>query len=159
MEKSDLPTGGQPHQLAKSVKELWEEMSCYLPFIDKEVFKGVTPPEGMPTTMVREAEPQIPMAIPTAASKEQAAKEAPLNPAKERECPKFPRWEKVLHPSWPVAVAGQPPHPSRSPEQTYPLVANCGLPAKMEPMKTPSPSTGLRSCMPMDAYSQFLGGH
>ena len=30
VEKSDLPTGGHPHWLAESVKELWEEMSCYL---------------------------------------------------------------------------------------------------------------------------------
>ena len=105
-EKSDLPTGGQPCWLAKSVKELWEEMSCYLSFSDKEVFEGITPLEGMPTTVVKEAEPHIPMSIPTATSKEQAAKETPLNPAKERKCPKFPGWEKVLHPSWPVAVAG-----------------------------------------------------
>ena len=89
--------------------------------------------------MFEEAKPHIPMAIPTTASKEQAAKEASLKPAKERKCPKFPRWEKVLHPSWPVAVAGQPPHLSRSQEQTYPLVANHGLPAKIEPMKTPTP--------------------
>ena len=114
-------------------------MSCYLSFTDKEVFEGVTPLEGMPTTMVKEAELHIPTAIPTTASKEQAAKEAPPNPAMERKCPKFPRWEKVLHPSQPVAVAGHPPHPSRSPEHTYPLVADCGLPAKMEPTKTPSP--------------------
>ena len=38
-EKSYLPTGGQPHQLAKSVKELWEEMKCYLSFLDREVLK------------------------------------------------------------------------------------------------------------------------
>ena len=116
--------------MAESVKELWEEMSCYLSFSDKE---------GMPTTVVKEAEPHIPMAIPTATSKEQAAKEAPLNPAKERKCPKLPRWEKLLHPSQPVVVAGQPPYLSRSLEQTYPLVANCGPPAKIEPTKTPSP--------------------
>ena len=61
-------------------------MSCYLSFSDKEVFKGLTLPEGMPTTLCKEAKPHIPMAIPTTASKDQAAKEASLKPAKERKC-------------------------------------------------------------------------
>ena len=95
----------------KVVKELWEEMSCYLSFLDKEVFEGITPLEGMPTTLVEEAKPHSVMAIPSATSIEQAAKEASQKPAKERKCPKIPRWEKVLHPSQPVVVAGQPPHP------------------------------------------------
>ena len=43
--KVDLPTGGRPHLLAESVKELWEEMRCYLSFLDEEVFKGVVLPE------------------------------------------------------------------------------------------------------------------
>ena len=73
-EKSDLPTGGQPCQLVKSVKELWEKMSCYLSFLDKEVFKGITPPEGMPTNLVEEAKAHSLMAIPATTSKEQAAK-------------------------------------------------------------------------------------
>ena len=89
-EKSDLPNGGQPHWLAKSVKELQEKMSCYLSFSDKEVFKGISPLEGMSTTLVKEAEPHGIMAIPAATSKEQAAKEASQKPAKERKCPKFP---------------------------------------------------------------------
>ena len=41
-EKTDLPTGEKPHLLAASVKELQEEMRCYLSFSDKEVFEGVT---------------------------------------------------------------------------------------------------------------------
>ena len=45
-ETSDLPTGGQPHQLAESVKELQEEMRCFLSFLDREVFEGVTPLGG-----------------------------------------------------------------------------------------------------------------
>ena len=137
MEKSDLPTGRQPHWLAESVKELQEEMSHYLSFSDKEVFEGLTPLEGTSTTLVEEAEPHIPMAIPTTASKEKAAKEASLKPAKERKCTNFPGWEKVLHPSWPVVVAGQPPHPLRSLEQTYPLVANLNQPAKIVPLESP----------------------
>ena len=139
VERTNLPTGGQPHWLAKSEKELWEKMSCYLSFLDKEVFEGVTPPGGMPTSPIEEAEPHSMMAIPAIMSKEQAAKETSQKLAKERKCPKFPGWEKVLHPSWPVVVAGQPPHLSRSPEWTYPLMANCNEPTKMVPTETPSP--------------------
>ena len=65
-------------------------MSCYLSFSDKEVFKGITPLEGMPTTVAEEAEPHILMAISTTTSKEQAAKETPQKPVKERNCPRFP---------------------------------------------------------------------
>ena len=42
-EKADLPAGGRPHLLEKSVKELWEEMRCYLSFSDEEVLKGMVP--------------------------------------------------------------------------------------------------------------------
>ena len=84
-EKSDLPTEGQPHWLAKSVRELWEKMSCYLSFLDKEVFEGVTPLEGMPTSPVEEAEPHSMMTVPTVTSKEQT-KETSQKLAKERQC-------------------------------------------------------------------------
>ena len=109
VEKSDLPTGGQPHWLAESVKELWEEMRCYLSFLDKEIFEGVTPPEGMPTGLVEEAGPHSMMATPAITFKVQAVKETSQEPVKERKCPKFPGWEKVLHLSRPMVVAGQPP--------------------------------------------------
>ena len=56
-EKTDLPTGGQPCLLAESVKELWEEMRCYLSFSGKEVFEGVTPPEEMSANTAEEAKP------------------------------------------------------------------------------------------------------
>ena len=119
-------------------------MRCYLSFTDQEVFEGVTPLEGMPTGLVEESQPPSETATPVIAPKELTAKETPQKPAKERKCPKFPRWEKVLHPSWPVAVAGQPPCPSRSLEWTYPLVANCNQPMKAVPTKTPSPMQGLQ---------------
>ena len=138
VEKSDLPTGGQPCWLAKSVKELWE-MKYYLSFLDREVLEGVTPPEGMPSSPVEEAEPPSVMTVPAATSQEQAVKETPLKPVKERKCPKFPRWEKVLHPSQPVVVAGKPPHLSRSLEQTYLLVADCNQPMNIVPPEPPSP--------------------
>ena len=98
-EKTDLPTGGQPCLLAESVKELQEEMRCYLSFSDKEVFKGVTPPEEMSANPAEEAEPHSPTTMPAIASKEQATRKASQEPAAERKSPEFPRWEKVLHPS------------------------------------------------------------
>ena len=136
VEKTDLPTGGQPCWLAESVQELWEKMSCYLSFSDKEGFEGVTPP--MPTSPVEEAEPHGMTAIPAIASKEQAAKETSQKPSEERKSPKFSRWEKVLHPSRHVVVAGQPSCP-RSSEQAYPLTTNCNQPTKIAPTETPSP--------------------
>ena len=91
----------------------------------------------MPTSPVEEAEPHSMMTIPTISSKEQAVKQTSQEQVKERKCPKFPRWEKVLHPSWPVVVAGQPPCPSRSPEQTYLLMANQNQPMEIAPTETP----------------------
>ena len=75
--------------------------------------------------------------------KESATRETPLELAQGRKCPMFPRWEKVLHPSQPVAVVGKPPHPSRNPEWTYLLKATCNQPTKKVPTKTPSPAQRL----------------
>ena len=97
------------------------------------------PPEGMPSSPVEGAEPPSMTTVLTATSQEQAVMETLQEPVKERKCPKFPRWEKVLHLSQPVVVAGQPPCPSRSPEQTYPLVANCNQPANIVPPELTSP--------------------
>ena len=91
-------------------------MNHYLSFSDREGFEGVTPLEGMPNSPVEEAKHHSMMAVPTITYQEQAVKEASQKLVKERKCPKFPRWEKVLHPSQPVVVAGQPPCPSRCPE-------------------------------------------
>ena len=103
----------------------------------------MTPPEGMPTGPVEESQPPSETATPVIAPKESTVKETPQDLAKERKCLKFPGWEKVLHPSWLVVVAGQPPHPSRSLEQTYPLVADHNWPMKAAPTQTPSPTQGL----------------
>ena len=138
-EKTDPPTGGQPHLLAESVKELWEEMRCYLSFSDKEVFKGVTPLEEVSTNSAEEAKPHSMTTVPTIAPKEQTTREASLGPVVERKSPKFPRWEKVLHPSWPVMAAGQVPHPSKSPEWTHSLMADHNWHTKMAPIEAPSP--------------------
>ena len=75
--------------------------------------------------------------------KKLATRKTPLELAQKRKCPKFPGWEKVLHPSQPVVVVGKPPCPSRSLEQTYPIEAACNQPMKKLPAKTPSPAQGL----------------
>ena len=90
-EKSNPPAGGQPHWLAESVKELREEMRCYLSFTDQEVFEGVTPLEGMLTGPAEESQPPSDTATPVVTPKELTAKETPQEPTKERKCPKFPR--------------------------------------------------------------------
>ena len=91
VEKSNLPAGGQPHQLAESAKELREEMRCYLSFTDHEVFEGVTPLEGMPTGPTEESQPPSEATTPVATPKESTTKETPWELTKERKCPKFPR--------------------------------------------------------------------
>ena len=138
-EKTDLPTGGQPCLLAENVKELQEEMRCHLSFSDKEVFEGVTPLEEMSTDPAEEAEPHSVITMLAIAPKEQATGKASQEPAMERKSPKFPSWEKVLYPSQPVVAAGQLPCPSRSLEQTHPLMANRNCHTKMAPIEAPSP--------------------
>ena len=155
VEKSNLPAGGQPCWLAESAKELREEMRCYLFFTDYNVFEGVTPPEGTPTDQVEESQPPSETANTVIAPKESTAKETTQELVKERECPKFPRWEKVLHPCWPVAVVGQPPHPSRTLEETYPLTATHDWPLRAVPTKTSLSCTRIRDNPSMGTYSQF----
>ena len=45
-EQNNLPTGGKPCLLVKSVLELRKEVRWYLTFTDKEVFQGVAIPEA-----------------------------------------------------------------------------------------------------------------
>ena len=156
MEKSNPPAGGQPHWLAESAKELREEMRCYLSFTDCKVLEGVTPPEETLTDQVEESQPPSETAMTVIAPKESTTKETPQEPTKERKCPKFPRWEKVLHPSQLVVVAGQPPCPSRSPEQTYLLVDTCNQPMKTVPTETPSPTQGLEVAHQWTPTPSFL---
>ena len=101
------------------------------------------PPEETLPDPVEESQPTSKMDMPVAVPTESATKKTPQEPAQERKCPKFPRWEKVLHPSQLVAVVGKPPHTSRSPEQTYLLEAAHNWPTKKLLTETPSPAQGL----------------
>ena len=83
-EKVNLPTGGQPHLLAGSMIELWEEMKCYLFFSVEDVFQGMALPEETPIILPKEVMPQSTQPVPTStpmkkATMEPTAKNRPLN--------------------------------------------------------------------------------
>ena len=118
-------------------------MRCYLSFTDHEVFEGMIPPEETIPNQVKESHLASKMDTIVDVPKESATRKTLQELAQEKKCPKFPGWEKVLHPSQLVVVVGKPPHPSRSPEQTYLLEAAHDQPTKKVPTKTPSPTQGL----------------
>ena len=104
-EQNNLPAGGEPHLLAKSVQELREEVKWYLSFTDKEVFWGVALPE-------KEEEEESPRAsAATTVTKVPCIPEFPP----ENRALKFEGWWKVLHPSRPGVAAGDIPPPTRTP--------------------------------------------
>ena len=63
-EKVNPPTEGKPCLLVGSVIELWEEMECYLSFSDKDMFKGVAPPEETSVIPPEEVTPQSTQSTP-----------------------------------------------------------------------------------------------
>ena len=101
-EKIDLPAGGRPGLLAESLKELKEEVKCYLPFSNEEVFHGV----DLPKKENDQSLETLPANIPKAP----CAPELPT----ERRSPKFLGWGKILHPLRPVVAAGEISQPSRA---------------------------------------------
>ena len=111
--------------------------------MDDKVFEGMIPPEETIPDPVEEYHLANEMDMTVNVPKKSATRETPLELAQERKCPKFPRLQKVLHPSWLVVVVGKPPHPSRSPEWTYLLEATRDQPTKKAPIETPSPAQGL----------------
>ena len=118
-------------------------MRCYLSFTDHKVLEGAIPPGETIPDPVGEFHPASKTDMIVNVPKKSASRETPLELAQERKSPKLPRWEKVLHPSQPVAVVGKPPCTSRSPEQTYLLEATHNQPMKKVSAKTPSPAQGL----------------
>ena len=84
-------------------------MGCYLSFSDEEVFKAVAPPEEMSTSPAKKAGPHSMATTPAGAPNVQATTKAAWELAVERKFPKFPSWEKVLHPSQPVVAVGTDP--------------------------------------------------
>ena len=165
VEKADPCAGGRPCLLAESVKELWEEMRCYLSSSDKEVFKGMVPLEETSTTLTEEANPQSTGTTPASTSEEEATMRVTREPAVERRSPKFPGWEKVLHPSQPMVAVGQIPYPSRGPrlrfcnwEERVVWIPWTELSKMMTtPHETPSPTQELEVIWQVTMTPSFLG--
>ena len=125
VEKVDPPMKGKPCLLAESVKELREEMRCYLSFAKEDMFKGVALLEETSTIQMEEADPQSARSTPANTLEVEATVGMAREPTVEKRPPiKFPGWEKVLHPSQPMVAAGQIPPPSRDP-RLRPSVGNC----------------------------------
>ena len=102
-EQNNLPAGGEPRLLAKSVLELREEVKWYLSFTNEEVFLGVALPkkeeeESLKTLSTADI-PKVPCV---------------LEPPLEERAPKFLGWEKVPHPSQPVVAAREIPQPTKA---------------------------------------------
>ena len=163
-EKADLPAGGRPCWLAESVKELQEEMRCYLSFSDEEVLKGMILLEETSTIPTEKANHQS-ATTPASTPEEEAIAGMAREPAAERRSPKFPGWEKVLHLSQPVVAAGQIPHPSRSPrlrfcnwEQRVVQIPQTELFKMMTtPQETPLPTQELEVIWQATQTPGFLG--
>ena len=98
-EKVDQPAGGKLCLLEESVKELREELRCYLSFSNEEVFKGVALLEEMSAALVEEAIPQSTRTTPASTPEGSAVMGATKEPAVEKRVSKFLGWENVLHPS------------------------------------------------------------
>ena len=115
-ERVDPPAGGRPHLLAENVKELQEEMRCYLSFLDEEVFKGMDLQEEMSAKPTEKADPQSARTTPVSTPEEEATVGTAKESIAEKRPPiKFLGWEKVLHPSQPMVAARQiPPSVERS---------------------------------------------
>ena len=79
------------------------------------------------------------------------------NQSRRRSAQSSPDGKRVLHPSQPVVVAGQPPHPLRSLEQTYPLCDQSQPARRSSIPRTYLPSIGIRGCSPVGTYSWVPG--
>ena len=163
-EKTDLPVGGRPHLLAESLKELQEEMRCYLSFSDEEVLKGMDPLEEKSAIPTEEANPQSAM-TPASTPEEQVTVRAVREQAAERKSPKF-LWLREGITPLPICGGCQADAPSvkRSKTKALQLRRKDGLSPPNQitegdnhTKETPSPTTRVRSHLPSDANSLFPG--
>ena len=113
VEKSDLSTGEQPCWLAKSVKELWEEMSCYLSFLDKRSFWGRNSSREDALHCSQGSQASHPNGYTHHCLQGTSCQGGPSKSSQGEEVPTIPWMGKSATPIQPVAVAGQPPCPSR----------------------------------------------
>ena len=160
VEKTDLPSGGRPCLLVESVKDCKKRWGITSHSNIEEVLKGVIPLGETSTIPTEEADHQ---STTTSARipKGKAIKGAARESAVERKSPKFLRWEKVLHPSWPVVAAGLIPCPSRGPklrEEWVVQIPQTKLSKKMTtPQEAPSPSQELEVVWQVTPIPSFLG--
>ena len=130
-EQYNLPAGGEPRLLAKSVLELREEVKWYHSFTDEEVFWGMALPK-------KEEEDSLQTICAADVSKTHCAPE----PALEGRAPKFLGWEKVLHPSQPVVAAGEIPQLTRTLRlkvRSSQLSQMIPIKPPVSPLRTPTP--------------------
>ena len=130
-EQNNLPAGGEPCLLVRSILELREEVKWYLSFTDEEVFWGVAFPKEE-----EEDSPQTPCT--TDLSKAHCTPE----PVPEGRAPKFLGWEKVLHPSWSVVATGDIPQLTRTPRLkvgSSQLSQMIPIKPPVSPLRTPTP--------------------
>ena len=71
-EKINPPSKGKPCLLVESVKELQEEMTCYLFFSNLDAFKGMALPEEKSAIQTEEADPQNARLTPAGTPEEEA---------------------------------------------------------------------------------------
>ena len=121
-EQNNLPAGGEPCLLVKSVLELREEVKWYLSFTDEEVFQGVALPEKD-----KEDSPQ------TLCATDVSKAHCTPQPAQEGRVPKFLGWERVLHLSQPVVATREIPQLTR----TLRLKVGSSQLSRMIPIKLP----------------------
>ena len=78
------------------MRELQEEMECYLSFSDEDVFKGIALPEETPIISPKEVTPQSAQPTPAGTPIREATVEMTMeSPAEKRPLNKFPGWENA----------------------------------------------------------------
>ena len=112
-EQNNLPKKDEPCLLVEGIIELRREVKFYLSFTDEEVFREVDLPETEEGLVPATADPATTNVPGTTDVPE--AQSVP-KPTPERKAPKFLRWEKILHPSWPVVATGETPQPAMTPK-------------------------------------------
>ena len=116
VEKTNLPTLGQPHILAGSVLELREVMKCYISFPDNAVFGGMALPEGSLTDQLETTAPRSAQPASTDSSVEEVATEEVTLPEKAATEEAATNGRPLVGPSTFQTPSEEPTRSPRSPE-------------------------------------------
>ena len=90
---------------------LRKEVRFYLSFTDEEVFRGLDLPKKEESCPMAPATTDIITTTDIHSTTDVPEAQPVLKPMPEKKAPKCARWEKALHPSWPVLAAGEIPQP------------------------------------------------